>query len=141
MAIDWEAIEKAGGIGKGMHHADARRDRKLTKQQLLDEAYERVDALDKGVCWVTGRVTVKGAADPKLRRERHHVKGRRVMPEWRHDENRIITVCAEAHDLLTRDKLVMEGVDRRQPVFFHWNCAPKYRPFEILPARLRKKAS
>lgn len=141
MGIDWDAIGAAGGIGKGKHVADARRDRKADKKRLLDEAYERVDALDKGICWVTGRTTIKAADDRRVCRERHHARGRRVMPEWRHDEDHIFTMCKEAHDLITRGKLDMEGVDRRQPVFFHWTCAPKYRPFEVLPVRMRKKAS
>jgi hypothetical protein len=140
MGIDYDAIAAAGGIGKGESAADGRRQRKLTKKQLLADAYAEVDRLDKGVSWVTGRHLKPGAVEARDRLERHHFKGRRVMPEWRHDADRIITVSGEEHDLITRGKLVVEGVDRRKPVFFHWNCKPESRPFHILPTRMRKVA-
>jgi hypothetical protein len=120
--------------------SDERRQRRLAREQRLEDAYAAVDARDKGVSWITGRVTVKGAPDARNRRERHHLLGRRVMPEWKYDPDHIITVTAEEHALITNGKLDVEGDDATKPIFFHWNCAPKYRPFEILPVRLRKQA-
>jgi hypothetical protein len=120
--------------------SDERRQRRLAREQRLDDAYAKVDTRDKGVSWVTGRATVKGSPDARNRRERHHLRGRRVMPEWKYDPDHIITVTAEEHALITNGKLDVEGDDATKPIFFHWNCAPTYRPFEILPVRLRKQA-
>jgi hypothetical protein len=120
--------------------ASQRHTRRKTRKQLLDDAYKEVDSRDGGKCWVTGRMTLKSSPDARNLRERHHLRGRRVKPEWRHDPDRIITVTKEAHDLITLGKIDVEGDDARRPIFFHWNCKPKERPFEILPKRLRHGA-
>jgi hypothetical protein len=134
MGINYDKL----ALPKGQSAAEGRRQRKLTKAQLLDEAYARVDALDQGICWVTGRTTRTNTTDARVFREHHHLGARRVRPEWRHDEDRIITVCKEAHDLITAGKIDVEGDHRRRGLFFHWDCKPSERPFHILPKRLRK---
>lgn len=98
----------------------ARHVRRKEKADRLDEAYADVDLRDKGICWVTGRHTQKAAVSPSIRRERHHLKGRRVMPEWRERPERILTTCKEAHDLITAGWIVVEGADARKPIFFHY---------------------
>lgn len=100
--------------------------RKRAAEQSLEDAYALVDLRDKSICWVTGRHTHPKAVSASLRREHHHLKGRRVMPEWVHRPERILTVCAEAHQLITLGWIVVEGTDARRPVFFHY--APFVKP-------------
>ena len=106
--------------------------RKVANQALL-EAYADVDVRDAGYCWVTGRYTQSGAVDARVRREHHHLKGRNVRPEWVTKLERIITVSAEAHGLITQGWIVVEGCDARKPLFFHWRAdvKPAQRPFVI----------
>jgi hypothetical protein len=115
---------------------EERRARKVSRKQRLADAYEAVDKRDVGVCWVTGRYTSGPALE--TRRDHHHLGGRNAYPEWKYDPDRIITVCGEAHSLITTGKLLVEGDDATKAIFFHWNTPAKYRPFEILPVRLRK---
>lgn len=104
--------------------------RKARKEAELLAAYAEVDRLDQSVCWVTGTVTIPGAPDRKTRREHHHLKGRRVRPEWVTDVNRIITVTRLAHQLITKGWIVVEGDDRRKRIIFHWaeHVTPEMRP-------------
>jgi hypothetical protein len=44
-------------------------------------------------------------------------------------------VAAEAHELITRGWIAVEGTDARKPLFFHWTALAKTTPFEILPRR------
>lgn len=94
--------------------------RQRAKAKRLGDAYAAVDARDKSICWVTGRKTHPKAVSASHRREHHHLKGRRVMPEWVNRAERIITVCAEAHQLITAGWIVVEGTDARKPIFFHY---------------------
>ena len=113
-----------------------RRKRRLTKADDLREAYALVDARDGGVCRVTGRYTVSGAPDARVRREHHHLRGRRVRPEWRSDADRIILVCAEAHQLIEGGFLTVEGDNAAGVLRFHWNgIRPSERPFAIKSRR------
>lgn len=106
----------------------ARRTRKAEKSAALVEAYAEVDRRDGSICRVTGWFTVPKAANPDQRREHHHLKGRRVRPEWVHKPERIITVAASAHQLITGGYLVVEGDHARKPIFFHWNLPKGMRP-------------
>ena len=114
-----------------------RHQRRKDAAQALEDAYAEVDIRDAGVCWVTGRTTRSKAADARVRREHHHLKGRNVKPEWVDKPERIITVCAEAHDLITQGWIVAEGVDARREIRFHWaaHVKPALRPFHIRSRR------
>lgn len=113
---------------------------KATKRReaaaALDDAYADVDARDAGICWITGRYTQPGAVDPRVRREHHHLRGRNVMPEYLTDPARIVTLCAEAHSLVTLGLIVAEGDDARKTLRWHWNGVPlEKRPFVIKSRR------
>lgn len=110
-----------------------RHQRRKQAAAALDAAYSDVDLRDGGYCWVTGRYTQSGAPDARVRRDHHHLKGRNVMPEWVTDPNRIITVCAEAHALITNGWILVEGTDARKAIRFHWRADIKasQKPFQI----------
>lgn len=113
--------------------------RKAADDKALREAYAEVDRRDGSICWVTGR-HVGSSPDPKKRREHHHLKGRRVRPDWVTDPRRIITVCAEAHELLTGHFIEVEGDDASRPIFFHWSeklMRGQVKPFAIVSKRSR----
>ena|SRR5687767_4238775 len=111
--------------------AISRRKRRASEAAALQEAYADVDRRDGGYCWVTGRYTQPGAIDVRVRREHHHLKGRNVKPEWVTKPERIITVSAEAHQLITLGWIAVEGTDARKPLFFHWTEMAKSKPFVI----------
>jgi hypothetical protein len=68
---------------------------------------------------VTGRKT-HPSGGPETALDHHHLAGRNVRPEWKYDKDRIITVCREAHRLITDGIIEVEGDDARLPIFFHW---------------------
>lgn len=107
------------------------------KERSLEDAYAAVDARDKNICWVTGRHVSPSAISASQRREHHHLKGRRVMPEWVNKAERIITVCAEAHQLITAGWVVVEGTDARKQLFFHWRADVKPDQKTLLIQRKR----
>lgn len=113
--------------------------KRVDADAALREAYAEVDARDAGYCWVTGRYTQSGAVDTRIRREHHHLKGRNVKPEWVTRPERIITVAAEAHALITAGYIVVEGANATKPIFFHWaaHVKPHQKPFRIAAARRR----
>jgi hypothetical protein len=89
-------------------------------EKALEDAYAEVDRRDGSICWVTGRYAVAGAPDRRVRREHHHLAGRNCEPSWVTDPDRIITVVAEAHQLITDGFIAVEGDDARKPIRFHW---------------------
>ena len=113
--------------------------KRVDADAALKEAYAEVDQRDGGICWVTGRYTIAGGVDARTRREHHHLKGRNVKPEWVHEPQRIITVTAEAHALITAGYIVVEGVDANTPIFMHWaaHVKPEQKPFRLAAARRR----
>lgn len=113
--------------------------KRAANTQALEDAYADVDRRDGSYCWVTGRYTSPGAIDPRVRREHHHLKGRRVRPEWVTRPERIITVCAEVHTLIGAGWIVVEGCDARKPIFFHWAdfVKPQQKTFQIKPRRIQ----
>jgi len=115
--------------------AVSRRQRRAADAKALQEAYDDVDARDGGVCWATGRYTVSGAVDARVRREHHHLFSRQGRPEHRHDPMRIITVAAEVHDLIHRGWLVVEGATVRKRITFHWAEHVAVRPFRLVSKR------
>lgn len=122
---------------KGSGRLERHERRKADEQGLLD-AYAEVDLRDQSICWVTGRFTKPGAPDARVRREHHHLKGRNVRPDWVTVPKRIITVCAEAHDLIEGGFIQVEGTDASKPIFFHWNesmMRGRKKPFAIVGKR------
>lgn len=94
--------------------------KRAADEAALAEAYAEVDQRDGGICAVTGRYTVAGAPDRRVRREHHHLHGRNVAPELVTTPSNITTVCKEAHDLITAGFIVVEGDDATKPIKFHW---------------------
>jgi hypothetical protein len=120
-----------------MHRAIRRHVKRRDKTDALLDAYALVDQRDQGYCRVTGRYTMSNAADPRSRREHHHLYGRNARPEFRADASKIVTVCAEAHQLLTAKLLLCEGDNADGRLVFHWSedVKPTDRPFLIRSKR------
>lgn len=121
--------------GKGTRLLE-RRARRVERDQALADAYAECDARDGGFCQVTGRYTSPGAPDARVRREHHHLEPRSLSRERRSDIDNLITVCAEAHQLITGGFLIVEGTDASKVLRFHWSeRAPSARPFSIKSKR------
>lgn len=125
------AVPKPGSLVLERHT------RRRKKERALEDAYAEVDRRDNGFSWVTGNYTEPNQPDPRYRREHHHLKGRRVRPEWVNDPNRIITVSREEHRLIGKG-LVVEGDDARKRIVFTWDRSiikPGKEPFRIKSKR------
>jgi hypothetical protein len=114
-----------------------RHDRKQERKKELEDAYAIVNERDRNLCWVTGAHLDPAAVDPRNRREHHHLKGRRVRPEWVTRPERIILVSALAHDLITKGWIAVEGTDARKPIFFHYTELAKSKPIVIKRRNVR----
>jgi hypothetical protein len=106
-----------------------RHSKKKAREQRLQEAYAIADQRDGNRCRATGLALDPRASDVKHRREHHHLKGRRVRPEWREDPRRICLVSAMVHRLINAGWIICEGADAHKPLFFHWaeHVKPKDR--------------
>lgn len=107
--------------------------KKKDRQKRLDAAYEVVNRRDGNTCRATGLPLSPTASDYKRRREHHHLKGRRVKPEWREKAERICLVSKAVHDLINLGWIEVEGDDARRRLFFHYTLAAKSRPVRLKP--------
>jgi hypothetical protein len=126
------------GFPKPAPLAVYRAQRRSQREAALGAAYASVDERDKGICRATGRTTRAGDVDARVRREHHHLAGRRVRPDWRHDPARIVTLCAEAHQLVEAYALLVEGDNADGRLVFHWNedVVPRGKePFKLQSKR------
>lgn len=87
----------------------------------LEDAYAEVDLRDGPQSRVTGRWTVPGAVDPRVRREHDHIKPRSTHPELIAEPSNIFVCTAEEHQLIHAGALEVEGEDASKALFFHWN--------------------
>ena len=115
----------------------ARKQRKKDRKQRLQDAYDEVDERDGMVCQATGKTLQRQHMDAEQVLTHHHLAGRNVKPEWRHDADRIITVSLAAHRLITAGWIVVEGDDARQAIRCHWaaHVRPEMRPFRLKSRR------
>lgn len=130
MAIDYSLFKYAKHTPSVVerHRKDVEADAKLEK------AYAKVDARDGKMCAVTGLPLVPFASDESRCLEHHHLKGRRVRPEWVTDSRRIISVSKRVHRLLTANALKTDDTDARKTVRFYWNrriVKPGKEPFRL----------
>jgi hypothetical protein len=123
--------------------SEERRERKKTKKDKLEAAYEEVDKRDGLKCWVTGKSLQRSGVGPELLLTRHHLDERSTSPERRHDVTNIISVSLQAHRLITHGWLIVEGTDasKKHSIRFHWKADldPKKRPFVIRSRRLSQQ--
>jgi hypothetical protein len=98
----------------------ARHSKKKARDERLQEAYAAVDTRDQNRCRATGHLLHPGSVDPKFRREHHHLRGRRVRPDWREKPERICLVSKAVHDLINIGWIDCEGTDARKTLFFHY---------------------
>jgi hypothetical protein len=96
---------------------ESEHDRKLAK------AYEAVNQREDNHCQVSGVKLQPKTANQRLLREHHHVKGRRVKPEWVYDPKRIVLCSKFIHDLFTGKVLLLESTDATKPLQLRWNRA------------------
>jgi hypothetical protein len=90
-------------------------DRKLAK------AYETANKREDNRCQVSGVELVPKSANPRRLREHHHIKGRRVKPEWVYEPARIVVCSKFIHDLFTAKALLLDSTDATKPLKLRWN--------------------
>jgi hypothetical protein len=89
------------------------------KNAKLDAAYDVVNTREQNICQVSGVRLLPESPDAKTRRQHHHIKGRRVRPEWVTDPDRIVLCSDFCHDLITKGWIVVEG-ELAPKAKFHW---------------------
>jgi hypothetical protein len=116
--------------------AISKHQKKVAQEKALADAYAIVDKREKNICQVSGVPLSPEAVDPKYRREHHHERGRRVMPEWREDPDHIFLVSALAHGLIENGWIVQEG-EGAKTSRWHWAdfVKPEQRIFRIKSRR------
>lgn len=121
----------------------SRKQKQTDAEKKLAAAYAEVDTRDDSVCWVTGRKLSPRGTDEWKVRTHHHLKGRRVKPEWIDKPERIITVSLGVHKQITLGKLKVFGDDTRKPITFAWDASVKKQDqtFRILAARRHAPSS
>src|SRR3990167_11345275 len=133
MALDYTGLR----FSKGAPLVAVRHRKRVEADAALAAAYAEVDKRDRGKCVVTGRHTIPGAADPRVRREHHHLTKRSQSKAGIADARNIVTLCAEAHQLVEAGWLVLDGTDASRRIVAHWadTGPPKHRPFVIKSKR------
>lgn len=114
--------------------------RKKAKQEALEAAYDVCNQRDGNRCRVTGKRLDPAAMDPAHRREHHHLKGRRVRPEWRERSERICLVSKLAHGLITAGWIEVEGDNADKALMWHWTKLAKSKPLTIRRWNPREQA-
>src|SRR5205085_11623048 len=121
MAIDYASIAAAGGIPKVRPRVLERASKRSEHDRKLAKAYAQVDAREGNRCQVSGVELSPKSANPKRRREHHHLKGRNVRPEWVYEAKRIGLVSAFIHELLQSKAILVDGTDASKPPGFRSN--------------------
>ena len=115
-----------------------RRAKRADHEKRLRDAYAEVDGRHGPFCAVTGTRFKFDSPDPRLIRHHHHLKGRRVRPEWVYEAKRIIPVTAEVHAFIEGGFIDVEGTDATKPIFYHWNeemMRGRKKPFALVSRR------
>lgn len=94
MGIDWTVFLYPKGS-----RVEARQTRKAEKQTAEDRCRDAVWKREKNLDRATGKPLTRGAVNPDERGEVHHLKGRRVKPEWRTDPRHQVLLSATLHQL------------------------------------------
>lgn len=138
MAIDYEAIARAGGIGKGAPSVLTKGWKKREAESRMQDAFDAVDKRDGLVSRISGKPLVKESPDPKLQRDHCHMRGRRVDPAHRFDPKRIFNASRYEHKLFDAHAIEVEGTDADKRLIFRWNrdVVPVGKePFRLLSKR------
>lgn len=123
---------------KPMPRAIEKHARKVASDAALTDAYKLVDARDKRTCRATGRTLQPGAVMPQMRLERHHLAKRSTHKGLVADSQNIVTLAADAHQLVEAGALLIEGDNADERLVFHWNreiVKPNKEPFKLLSKR------
>lgn len=121
MAIDYSAIEAAGGIGKGKPRQLTRGWKKKENADRMQAAFDAVDARDKGISRISGKETLTNTSDDKALRDHCHMRGRNVDPVEKYNPKRIFTATREEHKAYDAHLLEREGEDADLRLIFRWN--------------------
>lgn len=140
MAIDYDAIARAGGIPKSHHRTD-RHARKRAEAAAWRDVCKLVDARDRRVCQVTRLLLSPRSPDAFRALERHHLEFRSASKAHRYMATNVWTVARGVHFLIHDGKLLLldkdgeEALDVRAIHAVKWNREKVARGAE--PCRIR----
>jgi hypothetical protein len=132
MAIDYSVLAQPKGnpLAQGWKKRDA--------QSRLDVANAEVDRRDGLVSRISGKPLLKESADPKLQRDRCHLKGKGAHPELKYEPSNIFTASRYEHRLYDKHAIEVEGTDAYKRLIFRWNrrlVPVGQEPFKLLSKR------
>ncbi len=96
LAIDYDAIFRAGGLGKGSSRYDEKIAKRAAARKAERECYRVVDARDGHQCRVCGRQCSLTAIPLVDRAERHHMIPRSLG--GKHEPSNVVTTCKGCHE-------------------------------------------
>ena len=137
VGIDWSAIARAGGIGKGPSIQMEKGWKKRQFEADLAAAYEVVNKRDGNRSRITGVELFPAHPSPKSRREHNHLGERSTHPGQKTDPANIFLCSTYEHKYLTNHALEIEGTDANKRLIFRWNKAviAGQPPFQIASKR------
>lgn len=107
MAIDYKAIEEAGGIGKGESRREEQQRERATAAAVWLAVCRAVDKRDDRRCRVCGRRTNADAITLLDRGHRHHLQYRSLGgPD---STANVCTLCADCHEDEHRGRITLSG--------------------------------
>jgi hypothetical protein len=137
MAIDYAAIEAAGGIGKGTPGVvlkDRRQQAKDDREQAWKDA---IDKRDGFMSRVSGKPLAANTTSPKLLRDHCHIQSKKTHPEIRYEVWNGFNASRYEHKLIHAGWIEIEGTDANKRLIFRWaaHVPAKDRTFRMLSKR------
>lgn len=144
MAIDYDAIARAGGIPKVRPRALVRDARTRAEAAEWRRVCALVDKRDHHFCQVSGVLLSPNHPNPKRALSRHHLEYRSASKGRRYTVTNVWTLSREAHDLAHAsalrilDKDGNDALDVRQIAKVAWNREMVPRGSEPFRIRFRR---
>lgn len=136
MAIDYSAIEAAGGIGKGTPGVVLKERRQQARDDKEQAWKDAIDKRDGMVSRVSGkRLSTTGGQ--KYLRDHCHIQSKKAHPELRYVVSNGFNASRYEHKLIHAGWIEIEGTNANKRLIFRWaaHVKPADRTFRMLSKR------
>lgn len=120
MAIDYGAIERAGGIGKGTPGVILKARRKATKDDQEQAWKDAIDKRDGMFSRISGKALSTNLTDQMTLRDHCHIKSKKAWPSMRYLVSNGFNASRYEHKLIHAGAIEIEGTDANKRLIFRW---------------------